>query len=93
MFDEFYKNCEYAYEYRYFSGVCEKKLGLNSSKLQQTGILEGMIVEAKKEITEFEKNLEKYRNRRDDESKKFASNLMMKRRKLEAKKIILEGLS
>jgi hypothetical protein len=93
MFNEFYSNCEYAYEFRYFTGVCNKKLGENSSNLQKANIMEDMITEIKKEIAVFEEDVEKYRNRRDDESKKFASNLMVKRRKLEAKQMILEGLS
>ena len=93
MFNEFYKNCEYAYEYRYFIQVCTEKLGENSSDLQKANIMSDMIVKNKKEIAFFEENLAKYRNRRDDESKKFASNLMVKRRKLEAKELILENLS
>lgn len=93
MFNEFYKNCEYAYEYRYFTNVCNKKLGENSSDLQKANIMNDMISEIKKEIAAFEEDLDKYRNRRDDESKKFASNLMVKRRKLEAKQIILANLT
>jgi Arc/MetJ-type ribon-helix-helix transcriptional regulator len=92
IFNEFYKNCEYAYEYRYFTEACHKRLGANSSSLQKTGIMESMIMDTKKEIAEFEKDLEKYRNRRDDESRKFASKLMVKRRKLEVKELILKGL-
>ena len=92
MFNEFYKNCEYAYEYRYFISACDKKLGLNSSNLQKSGLMEGMISEIKKEIEELEKELDKFKTRRDEESKKFASNLMVKKRKLEAKEIILHNL-
>ena len=93
IFNEFYMNCEYIYEYRYFEGVCDKKLGADSSKLQKSGLMEAMIMKIKKEIAELEKDLDKYRNRRDDESKKFASSLMVKRRKLEAKQIILSSLN
>ena len=92
IFNEFYLNCEYIYELRYFEEVCDKKLGVNSSLLQKSGLMEDMVKVTKKEVTEFEKDLDTFRNRRDEESKKFASNLMVKRRKLEAKELILARL-
>lgn len=93
MFNDFYKNCEFAYEYRYFNSACEEKLGENGTVSEKISLLGEMIDKAKQEIAESELDLDKFKFRRDDESRKFASNLMVKRRKLEAKEIILAGLS
>ena len=51
-----------------------------------------LIDESRAEIIGMERELDFYRNRRDDASKKFASDLMVKRRKLEAKEIILDKI-
>ncbi len=93
VFNEFYMNCEYAYEYHYFISKCEEKLGANSSNLQKTNILEDDLALAKRELDKLESKTEDYRKRRDDESRKFASDLMTKRRKFEAKALILKSLS
>jgi hypothetical protein len=94
MFNDFYKNCEYAYERKNFSTLMVERFGTSDVALEdKKEVILELIEEAKKVVEEAESQMHLYKDRRDEDSKKFSSQLMVKKRKLEAKEIILDQLN
>lgn len=91
MFNDFYRNCEYAYEYRSFNNVCRERYGDSSSLSDKRELMQEMIDSSRREIEVAEQELNYAKDQGVEDTKKHASNLMVKRRKLEAQEIILDN--
>ncbi len=91
MFNDFYKNCEYAYEFKYFNSVCAERFGETSSVQDKKNLMQELIDSSRREIEIAEQELNYAKNQGIEDTKKFASNLMVKRRKLEAQEIIFDN--
>ncbi len=91
MFNDFYKNCEYAYEYRFFNNMCDERFGASSSIEDKKALMQELIASSIKDIEIAEDELNTAKDQGLEETKKLASNLMVKRRKLEAQEFILES--